>query len=200
MKKNILIVSPFFVPAYSYGWIVRVAYDQALWLTQHWYNVTAITTDVFDAKQRNKIRKEYINWIEVIRFKNVSNYLAKFQNLHLPIWMRRWLKKNIKNYDLVHIHDIYNLPTYRACKYARENKVIYFIQPHGTLSSISIESRKWSIKKYILSQMKTYFDKNHSPDPEININSLVWVNSKHLCGPNGPNKLDPKFLGPFKVL
>jgi len=156
--KNILIVTPFFVPAYSYGWIVRVAYEQAKWLVARWYNVTVITTDVFDSKQRNSILNETIEWIKIKRFKNISNHLAKFQNLYLPIWMKKWLKNNISNYDIVHIHDIYNLCTYWAWKYALENNKKYFIQPHGTLSDIRIQSRKSFIKKWILKKMKTIFD------------------------------------------
>lgn len=158
MKKNILIVSPFFVPAYSYGWIVRVAYDQALWLIKHWYDVTVITTDVFDVKSRIATLHETIQWIKTIRFKNISNYLAKFQNLYLPRWMKSWLKENIKNYDIVHIHDVYTLPTYWACKYALQNNKKYFLQPHWTLSDVRIQAKKSWIKKRILSSMEKYFN------------------------------------------
>lgn len=33
-KPKILMISPFFAPAYSYGGIVKVAYDQAQGLVQ----------------------------------------------------------------------------------------------------------------------------------------------------------------------
>lgn len=157
--NKILIIAPFFVPAYSYGWIVKVAYDQALWLVNKWYDVTVITTDVFDSKHRNKILDETIDGIKIIRFKNISNHLAKFQNLYLPLWMKSWIKNNIKNYDIVHIHDIYNLCTFWWCKYALENNEKYFIQPHWTLSDIRIQSRKKWVKTWILQKLKKYFDK-----------------------------------------
>lgn len=161
MMKKILIVTPFFAPAYSYWWIVKVAYDQAVWLVKKWFDVTVVTTDVFDAKNRNKVLEEKIDWIKIIRFKNISNYLAKFQNLHLPIWMKKWLKDNIKWFKIVHIHDIYNYPTFWAMKYAYSNWIKYYIQPHGTLSDIRIKSRKSWIKKWILNKMKNYFDNAH---------------------------------------
>ena len=150
MENKILIVTPFFIPAYSYGWIVRVAYEQAKWLVKKWYDVTVVTTDVFDSKKRNETLNENIGWLKIIRFKNISNYLAKFQNLYLPIWMKKWLKNHISNYDVIHIHDIYNLPTFWAWKYALENNVKYFIQPHGTLSYIRIKLRKSFLKNLTL--------------------------------------------------
>jgi len=158
--NKILIITPFFVPAYSYWWIVKVAYDQALGLIKKWYDVTVAATDVLDSKTRNKILDENIDSIKIKRFKNISNYLAKFQNLYLTIWMQKWLKNNIKNYDIVHIHDIYNLCTYWWYKYALANNKKYFIQPHWTLSDIRIESRKKWLKTWILKKLKYYFDKS----------------------------------------
>ncbi len=155
--KKILIVTPFFVPAYSYWWIVKVAYDHAIWLIKNWFDVTVITTDVYDSKNRNKVFEEIIDWIKVIRFKNLSNHLAKFHNLYLPIWMKKWIVTNIISYDIIHIHDIYNLPTYWACKYAIKNNKKYFIQPHGTLTDIRIASRKKIIKIFILKIMWSFF-------------------------------------------
>jgi len=156
--KKILIVIPFFIPAYSYGGIVRVAYDHAIWLIQNGFDVTVITTDVFDAKNRISTQEEIIDGIKILRFRNVSNFLAKFHNLYTPLWMKKWIQENITKYDIIHIHDIYNLPTYWAGKYAKENKIKYFIQPHGTLDQIRIDSRKKGIKQIILKKLKNIFD------------------------------------------
>lgn len=158
MRGKVLIVIPFFVPAFSYGWIVRVAYDHALWLIKQGFDVTVVTTDVLDAKKRNTLREETIDGIKVFRFRNISNFLAKFHNLYLPLWMKKWIKENIAFYDVIHIHDIYNLPTYWAWKYAKEQKKKYFIQPHGTLDQIRINSRKKGVKQFILKKLKDIFD------------------------------------------
>ncbi|NCC70895.1 hypothetical protein EOM09_04900 [bacterium] len=63
-----------------------------------------------DDKNRIKKLEETIDGIKIFRFKNLFNKLAKFHNGYLPFAMKYWLKKNIKNYDIVHIHDILNLP------------------------------------------------------------------------------------------
>lgn len=158
MRGKVLIVIPFFVPAFSYGWIVKVAYDHATWLIRQGFDVTVITTDVLDAKRRNTIQEETIEGIKIFRFRNISNFLAKFHNLYLPLWMKKWIKEYIGSYDIVHIHDIYNLPTYWAGKYANEQNIKYFIQPHGTLDQIRIDSRKKGIKHSILRKLKNIFD------------------------------------------
>ena len=38
--------------------------------------------------------------------------------------MKKWIQENITKYDIIHIHDIYNLPTYWAGKYAKENRIV----------------------------------------------------------------------------
>ncbi len=158
MKKKILIVTPFFVPAYSYWWIVKVAYEQAIGLKKIWNHITVLTTDVLDSKSRIKKLYEIIDWIEIIRFRNLFNKCAKFCNLYLPLWYVTWLRKNIKEYDVVHIHDIYNILTYFACFYSFKYWIKYYIQPHWVLSNIRIKSRFWFIKKIILKYFKMYFD------------------------------------------
>ena len=162
-KKNILIIIPYFIPAYSYGWPVKVAYDHAIWLIKQWYSVTVVTSDALDAKNRNKVLNETIDWIKIIRFKNLSNYFAKFYNLYLPFWLNKWLKNNIKNFDIVHIHDFFTVFTILWAKYAYQNNIKYFIQPHGTLSSVRIDSRKKHIKLFIIDRFKNI------------VNNSAWI-------------------------
>lgn len=154
MKKNVLIIIPYFIPAYSYGWPVKVAYDHAIWLIKKWYNVTVVTSDALDSKNRNKVLNEEVDWIKIIRFKNLSNYIAKFFNLYLPFWLNKWLKNNISNFDIVHIHDFFTIFTVLGAKYAYKNNIKYFIQPHGTLSSVRVNSSKKIIKGFIIDRFK----------------------------------------------
>ena len=172
--KKLLIIIPYFVPAYWYGGPIKVAYDHAIGLINRWFEVTVITTDALDAKNRNKVSEETIDWIKIYRFKNVSNKLAKFHNIYLPLWMWNWLRKNIKNYNIVHIHDILNIPALLWSYYAKKNDIKYFLHPHGTLSDTRIESRKTWIKKLflklfqpMLNDAKTIFALTKQEEKEI---------------------------------
>lgn len=144
--KKILIVTPFFIPAYSYWWIVKVAYDHARELVKRWYNVTVITTDVLDSKNRVKKLIENIDWIKIIRFKNISNYMAKFHNVYLPIWFKKRIKDNIKDFDIVHMHDFFTYLNIATANYCRVYNVKYYIQPHWS-ANYNPERWKSFIKK-----------------------------------------------------
>lgn len=128
--KNILVVIPYFVPAYSYWWPVSVAYNYAKELVKRGYSVTVITTDTLDKNNRIKELEEIIDWIKIIRFKNFSNYLAKKYSIYSPIWVAKWIKNNIKNFDIVHMHDFFSYMNIIAWIYCKKFGVPYIIQPH----------------------------------------------------------------------
>lgn len=193
MRQKILIIIPYFIPAYSYGWPIKVAYDQAIWLQKKWYNITVVTTDALDANSRIKKIEETINGLKIYRFKNISNKLAKFHNLYIPLWMNKRLKQNIKNYDIIHIHDILNIPSILWAKLARKNNVKYFLHPHGTLSDTRIKSRKSFIKKTFLKIFHNMMDwanwifaLTKQEEKEI----AKYTNNKNIF--NLPNWLDLK--------
>jgi len=106
-NKKILYVIPYFAPAWSYGGPVKVSFDFAKELVKLGYSVTVVTTDVLDSKQRVKKLHEKIEGINVIRFKNINNKLAKNFNFYTPIGLVKWLKKNIQSFDIVHIHEFF---------------------------------------------------------------------------------------------
>ena len=47
--------------------------------------------------------------------------------------MRRWLKRHITDYDLVHVHGMYRFPPTYAAWLARKRGMPYIIWPHGSL-------------------------------------------------------------------
>lgn len=194
-QKKLLIIIPYFIPAYWYGGPIKVAYDHSIELIKRWFEVTVVTTDALDDKNRNKVLEETIDWIKIYRFKNFSNRLAKFHNIYLPLWMRKWLRKNIKNYDIVHIHDILNIPALLWSYYAKKNQIKYFLHPHGTLWERHISSRKSLIKRlllktfsYMLDDAKTIFALTNQEKKDIkkftkNENIVIlpnWVNLKEF--------------------
>lgn len=51
----------------------------------------------------------------------------------LSMAMRRWLKRHITDYDLVHVHGMYRFPPTYAAWLARKRGMPYIIWPHGSL-------------------------------------------------------------------
>jgi len=56
--------------------------------------------------------------------------------------LNRWLKKNVKNYDLLHIHSIFCYPTAVAAHYANRVKIPYIIRPAGMLDRWPMKQKK----------------------------------------------------------
>ncbi len=55
--------------------------------------------------------------------------------------LTHWIKKNIKNYDLVHIHYIFCYPTLVAAHYARKFGIPYVVSPVGMLGEWPMEQK-----------------------------------------------------------
>lgn len=123
---KILHVIPFFNP--SLGGSVTVPYQLSYWLAREGHEVTIITTDYkYDPDYAQSLEN-----VEVIPFRRVAN-LGLF--IYSP-GMKRWLKSNISNYDIVHLHNFRSYQNNIVCKYAREFDVPYIVQPHGSLPRI----------------------------------------------------------------
>ena len=48
--------------------------------------------------------------------------------------LTRWLDRNVRNYDLLHIHAVFSYSTTAAAYYARRAQVPYVLMPHGMLN------------------------------------------------------------------
>lgn len=60
-----------------------------------------------------------------------------------------WLKENIANYDLIHVHALFSFPSTIAMKYAREQGVPYIAHPIGSLEKWSLEQGQLKKKLYL---------------------------------------------------
>ncbi len=108
--------------------IVNVCYNLSRELAELGHEVTIITTDYnYDPDYAKSLDN-----VEVIPFRRVAN-LGLF--LYSP-GMKRWLRSNISNYDLVHLHNFRSYQNNIVCKYARGFGVPYIVQPHGSLPRI----------------------------------------------------------------
>ncbi|HRI35779.1 MAG TPA: glycosyltransferase [bacterium] len=153
---RILLVTPWYAPAYAYGGIVRVTEDHASGLAQRGHDVTVITTDAHNRDSRNPTREDTINGVRVIRFPNISNFLANRSNIYSPIGFDRWTRENISEFDRVIVHDIYTWLTFRALHHANKSGIPYAIMPHGTMSHARVTLRHSHIKQWLLEKIRPY--------------------------------------------
>lgn len=125
---KILQVITRFGPKHSGGAIV--VSDVSVYMAKRGHEVTIITTDhEGDEKYNENIRKE---GVEVITFRCICPFLFFFPSPN----MKRWLSKNIKNYDVVHLNCARSYQNNIVYKYAKKYSISYILQAHGSVLRI----------------------------------------------------------------
>jgi glycosyltransferase involved in cell wall biosynthesis len=131
MKILQIISTPPFV--WATGGCTRVTYEISRELIKRGHNVTIVTTDMYKPNKRYKIKKnpEFINGLEIYRFRNISNKLAWKYYLYSDIGITMFLRKHICKYDVVHLQDFRSFQTIATTYYCKKFNVPYVLQPHG---------------------------------------------------------------------
>lgn len=132
---KILQVTPTFIRS-RFGGITRVSYNLAKFLVKGGHDVTVYTTDINDRYSRipDANRVNNIDGINVHYFKNLSNLLAS-KRLFLPKGLFTVTKREIKNFDVVHIHGYRDSPAVIIHYYAKRFGIPYVLQAHGSTTT-----------------------------------------------------------------
>lgn len=122
---KILQVISYFNP--KFGGDVNVVFNHSKHLVKKGHEVTILTTDFdFDNKYAKAIRDE---GVKVIPFHCMLNW-GLF--LYSPS-MKSWVNKNIKFFDIVHMHNFRSYQNNVVHHYAKKNNVHYILQAHGSV-------------------------------------------------------------------
>lgn len=138
---KILQVIPAFPPSTGYGGGPGVAYEISKNLVLKGHEVTVVTTDANDKISRISKKFNIIDGIKVHYFKNISNKLAYHHKIFLTPSLFSWARKEVKKFDIIHLHDTRTIQNIIVAHYARKNKIPYVIQPHGTISASSYQRK-----------------------------------------------------------
>jgi len=130
---KILQVIPFFTPAR--GGSVTVSYYLSKELSKRGHEVTIITTDFeFD--------ETYAKTLEEVGVKVISfRCIANIKLFLISPSMKKWLKSNIKNFDVIHMHNFRSYQNNVVYKYAKKYRIPYVLQAHGSLPRIIEKQR-----------------------------------------------------------
>ena len=144
---KILHVVPTYYPAVRYGGPIWSVHSLCKALVKRGHNVDVVTTSV-DGPLNLKVRMNAptnIDGVNVHYFK-----VPFFRRLFWSFSMTKFLIKNITNYDIVHLHSSFLLPTAIAARVARFNKVPWCVSPRGSIVPELIESKSSLAKKIAL--------------------------------------------------
>lgn len=131
---KILHVVPSFAPCFSAGGVVNSSYKIAKKQAEKGHDVVVYTTD--SCKNRLQFDNNYnvnVDGINVFYFKNISNNVKNKLTIDTPRGLRGYLKNNIANFDIVHIHEHRHSLAILTHKYAKKNNVPYILHAHGSV-------------------------------------------------------------------
>lgn len=122
---RILQVIPFFSP--KFGGSVTVPYELSKELAKRNHGVTIITSDFgFDSQYAKTIHDA---GVEVIPF----HCLAKFGLFLYTPSIKVWLEKNLKEYDIIHMHNYRSYQNVVVRSFAMKYGIPYIVQAHGSV-------------------------------------------------------------------
>jgi glycosyltransferase involved in cell wall biosynthesis len=124
-KLNILQIVPHFNP--RFGGEVNVCYNLSKQLAKKGHNVTILTSDFrFD---KNYAKNAEIFGVQVIPF-HTRISIGLF--VYTPS-INNWLRKNVKKFDLIHLHPFRSYQNKCCMNFALKNNIPYILQAHGSL-------------------------------------------------------------------
>ena len=131
---KILHVAHFFYPCLSAGGVVNASYQIASNQSKG-NDVKVISSD--SCKERLKFPNgRYdvdVDGIKVDYFRNLSNGFKLKTMLDTPLGASFKIRKDIKDYDIVHIHEHRQTLAILASYFARKNNIPYIVQAHGSV-------------------------------------------------------------------
>ena len=135
---KILHVIEQFKPAWDAGGMARVSYELSKQLVNNGHEVTVYTTDGFGFRLDVETNKPVdVDGIKVYYFRNLSNYIIKILGTTTPYYFPFAAKKEIKYFDIIHIHAHRTPLAVITCHYAKKHNIPYVLQAHGSVLPIS---------------------------------------------------------------
>lgn len=131
---HILHVTPYYVPAYPFGGVVRAVEGMSAALLQRGHTVTVLTTDAVSRTERySGALEETLDGVRVIRVRNVIPALRR-SNLSTPLEMRRIAPELIRSADVIHLHEFRTAEALIVTPAAARMNTPVVLSPHGTLT------------------------------------------------------------------
>ncbi len=130
---RVLMVVPYFWPAWAYGGIPRLVYGLSRALVERGHEVTVLTTDTLDREHRIDVRTQDLFGVSVHRLPNLSNRLAYDHQLFLPIGLMQRARELVQRCDVVHLHGHWHLLNNAAVAAANRGGQAILMTPNGTL-------------------------------------------------------------------
>ena len=142
--KRILYITPYYKPAWFYGGPPKCISEQAEYLVKNYdFSIDVVTLNkngpdkLFDSEHIEVRNVDGVNvhYLPLSESKLASAYFSS------PV-LKKYLDK-FKDYDLVHIHMLFNAFSTAGAQFAVKNKIPFGYSVHGMLDRFSLTRSKW---------------------------------------------------------
>ncbi len=130
---NVLIVVPYFAPAWAYGGPPRVTYDFARALAGRGHQVRVLTTDAYERDRRISVGTDNFDGVEVRYLRNLSNRLAWDQKIFLPLGFPAAFQREVGWADVVICSDFRTLQNAVALPMLAASQTPFVLAAFGSL-------------------------------------------------------------------
>lgn len=138
---RILHIVPSYLPAYKHGGPIWSVHNFNKWLVKKGINVTVYTTDIDIPESTSRAKEIDIDGVKVFYFPaSLPKQWEYSRELH------KWLARNVRNFDLVHITSTFLAASTLGAHYAKKFGKPYIISPRGNLMKEPLE-KKGPLKK-----------------------------------------------------
>ncbi len=160
---RILHLTPYYAPAYAFGGVVRAVEGMAASLVKRGHDVTILTTDALDQRQRYPgPSDERVDGLRVLRRPNDWPWLRGRLNLSTPRSMKQAAEALLPTVDVLHIHEFRTLENLLVTPVAQRLDKPIVLSPHGTLNLDTGRGR-----------LKTVWDRLLSPGLALRVDHVV---------------------------
>lgn len=137
---KILFIIPHYYPAVSFGGPPIVVHELAKALTKERVEVSIFTGNALDLNHRISERYANIDGVNVYYFKELSTHMAYRWNFYATPAFFVNLMGRIREFDLVHIHELYSVQNLFAGILASQS-MPFIISPHGSLTESPMKGK-----------------------------------------------------------
>jgi len=130
---KILQVTQSFKPMWQFGGVVRVSYEISKHLVDKGHDVTVYTTNRSFSKNIVANKPVDVEGIQTYYFENLGNYVPWKFFTAMPCYLPFIARKQIKEFDIVHIHEHRTFLAVIVHHYAKKYGIPYVLQAHGSV-------------------------------------------------------------------
>jgi len=152
---KILHVVPTYYPAVRYGGPIVSVHELCKSTVSLGHDVTVFTTNI-DGEKTSNVPLEKVVELDGVKVKyfSVPNL---FRRWYWSPGMYKFLKKEINQFDFIHLHSIFLWPTFAAARLAKRWGKPWCVSPRGALNIDMLKRKSKLIKKIALNlyELKT---------------------------------------------